>query len=1000
MLVSALQFILCHKRFAWLVAFLAVLCGGLAMYRGHYGTRIDGIFPEGSESANAMALLAESGLSNRLLIDCDFSHCSGKIDNPNRFYLAELDHAVERLSALPGVREVRFRTLPENLEDNLEALLPAIPQLLPPPEVTPELADDIARNTLKQLMMPAPGASAILRNDPFGLRNQLLLRLQALRQTTELKFDDTKPFLCSQDGTHALIVLELDFPYSDSVATRQLISQIQEILTSPQTLDAGRQTTDDEPLTSDLSPMTFHLVGAHLHTIGNEDTIRRDLAIIGILSPIFLLALFLKVFRGDWRCIWIPLIPAAATVVVAGLMTMVVNTLQLFVLGLGGSILGLAVDQGIHVYIACREENPEHRLARLAKPLALGAGTSIAVFLLLLFTRSPALQQLGVLAGGALSLSLLTSFFLLPTLLKRGVPLCATDKIRTQDTPIQTSRPRGRGVIFAPIKLPASIIVILTILATALSFVPKMTTSFRVEALDGIPEKVRLDEYDYQTAWQPAQPNLLLLRDPDGSQTPRLHVALAKYRPVSPQTFWPDESTRAENLAAWRNAPLDTWEELLDSAAVARGLPKGFFQPFFDKTRQNLTTPTAEPPGWLAQAYHQLRRNGISNFFLAEPPESPEALSACTASFDAAYLAPEALRAILTHGFGPQLSWLLGTAIVIILLLTWLTFRSVKKLLLALLPVLLTLRWLTAIFAYFDHPITLMTAIGGVLLVGLAIDYGVFAVQRLDEGSGSTIPQAMRLSALTTVFTTGILLFSDHPVLFDLGLVLSLGITLAYLIAKHIVPAVAQFTTPKTILQLLLIVGVFLLASCRTAYPARPDLDTETAYAELLEQAQTAPPTTIRAKVTAHFLWHAIPFLTVGQLDHSAHEVHLAGLATTGGAKLFEITATPNEIRDAEISPLAPKVAQRAFERIAMDLARAFLDNEPVPPESLYPDRRGVVRFTANDLQYIYAGKPLVLFRKASVKPRWAWRRQPDTPDLWLFVDPNAHLQLEVRFLE
>ena len=258
----------------------------------------------------------------------------------------------------------------------------------------------------------------------------------------------------------------------------------------------------------------------------------------------------------------------------------------------------------------------------------------------------------------------------------------------------------------------------------------------------------------------------------------------------------------------------------------------------------------------------------------------------------------------------------------------------------------------------------------------------------------------MRLSALTTVFTTGILLFSDHPVLFDLGLVLSLGITLAYLIAKHIVPAVAQFTTPKTTLKLLLIVGVFLLASCRTVYPARPDLDTETACAELLEQAQTAPPTTIRAKVTAHFLWHAIPFLTVGQLDHSAHEIHLAGLATTGGAKLFEITATPNEIRDAEISPLAPKVAQRAFERIATDLARAFLDNEPVPPESLCPDRRGVVRFTANDLQYIYAGKPLMLFHKASVKPRWAWRRQPDTPDLWLFVDPNAHLKLEVRFLE
>ena len=994
MLVSALQSILRHRRLAWLVALLAVLFGTLAMYRGHYGTRIDGVFPEGSKSANAMALLAESGLSNRLLIDCDFSRHPGKIDDPYYSRLEALDHAVARLSTLPGVREVRFRTISEDLADNLEALLPAIPQLLPPPEVTPERAEEVVRNALKQLMMPTPGATSLLRSDPFGLRNQLLLRLQEFKQTTGLKFDDTKPFLCSQDGSHALIVLELDTPYSDTRASRQLIAQIREILTSPQTLDDGRRTTDNEPLTSDLSPLTFHLVGAHLHTIGNEDTIRHDLTLIGILSPIFLLALFLKVFRGDWRCIWIPLIPAAATVVIAGLMTMVVNTLQLFVLGLGGSILGLAVDQGIHVYIACREEAPEHRLARLAKPLALGAGTSIAVFLLLFFTRSPALQQLGVLAGGALALSLLMSFFLLPTLLTRRISRHEVDQ------PCQTAQPRKPNLLLAPIKLPASVVVALTVLATALAFMPKVQTSFRVEALDGIPEKVRKDEAAYQTAWQPNQLNLLLLRDHDGSQTPRLHEALAKYHPVSPQTFWPDESTRAENLTTWRNAPLNEWETLLDSAAVARGLPKGFFHPFFDKLRQNLTTPATEPPSWLAQAYHQLRQNGISSFFLAESPENPEAISTCTEGFDAAYLAPEALRAILTHDFGRQLNWLLGAALVIILLLTWLTFRSGKKLLLALLPVLLTLRWLTAIFAYFGHPITLMTAIGGVLLVGLAIDYGVFAVQWLDEGSDSTIPQAMRLSAATTIFTTGILLFSDHPVLFDLGLVLSLGITLAYLIAKHIVPAVARFVISKNALKLLLLAGALLLAGCRTTYPTRSGLDTETARSELLKQAETAPPTTIRAKVTAHFLWHAIPFLAVGQLDHTTREIRLAGLATTGGAKLFQITATPTAVCSSEISPLAPKVARHAFERIAMDLARAFLDNEPVPPQALRPDRRGVVRFTSNGLQYTYAGKPLMLFRKASVKPRWAWRRQPTTPNLWQFVDRNVHLMLEVRFLE
>ena len=720
MLARMLQFLLRHKRRAWLVAILAVACGGLAMLRGHYGTRIDGVFPEGSESANAMALLAESGLSNRLLIDCDFSQCLEEIDAPA---LERLDELAERLAALPGVREVRFRTLPENLEDNLEALLPAAPQLLPPPEVTPEVADEVARNALKQLMMPTPGTAALLRNDPFGLRNQLLMRLQSLRQTTGLKFDDSRPFLCSPDGRHALIVLELDIPYSDSAASRELIAQINETLTSPPTSHLS-------PLTSHLSPPTFHLVGAHLHTIGNEDTIRHDLVLIGLLSPLFLLMLFLKVFHGDWRCIWIPLIPAAATVVVAGFLATVVNTLQLFVLGLGGSILGLAVDQGIHVYIACRTNEPAPRLARLAKPLALGAGTSIVAFLLLVFTRSPALRQLGLLAGGALALSLLASFFLLPTLLTRRMSRRAPDRTNDADQPCQTAQPRKSNLLLEPSKLPATIVVAVTMLVTALSFVPKVQTSFRVEALDGIPEKVREDERCYQSTWQPSQPNLILLRDPDGSQTPRLHDALVNYRPVSPQTFWPDETTRKANLAAWSNAPLDTWEELLASAAIARGLPKNFFQPFFDALREHLATPAAtEPPSWLAQAYHQLRHNGISCFFLAVPPENSEAAASCTEGFDAAYLAPEALRAILTRDFGAQLRWLMGTAIAIIVLLTWLALRSIRKLLLALLPVLLTLCWLTAIFACFGHPITLITAIGGVLLVGLAIDYGVFAVQ-------------------------------------------------------------------------------------------------------------------------------------------------------------------------------------------------------------------------------------------------------------------------------
>ena len=690
------------------------------------------------------------------------------------------------------------------------------------------------------------------------------------------------------------------------------------------------------------------------------------------------------VFRGDWRCIWIPLIPTGATIVIAGLLSTLGGPLQLFVLGLGGSILGLAVDQGIHVYIGCQESAPLQRLSRLAKPLALGAGTSIVAFFLLIFTRSPTLQQLGVLASGALALSLVAAFFLLPTLLP------ASRGKRLQPKPPKVPKLKS---------LSPKIALILVLGLTALSFLPRLTTSFRIESLDGIPEKVREDENAFAATWQPVAPNLLLLRDPNVTQTPQLQTALTDCQPLTALDFWPAEEARKKNLDAWKNAPLDEWERQLAEAAKTCGLPYEFYKPFFEGIRLGLAEPPSRPPDWFQQARQRLCHNGIMIFFLAKPDRAQDILN--HSSFDAALLTPEALRATLTRDFGSHLIWIITAATAVIILLTLVSLHSLKKVLFALLPVFLTLRWLSAGFALVGHPITLMTAIGSVLLIGLSIDYGVFAVQWLDDGSNSSIPHAMLLSAITTVFTTGILLFSKHPVLFDLGIVLSFGITLSYLIARFLVPALAHLSFRNSSALLFVLTFSVLLSGCQNIYPSRPGLTSETARSELqvLHQTQSVNTRSIQAKVTARFFWHHIPFIVVGQLNEETRELRVAGLAPTGGAKLFQITATPSEILSSKISPMAPAIARRAFERIAKDLACAFLDNLPEIPASISPDSRGIIHFAVNGLNYTFAGEPLRLYRKASQKPRWAWKRDPANPQIWLFRDPNAHLCLEVTFL-
>ena len=198
----------------------------------------------------------------------------------------------------------------------------------------------------------------------------------------------------------------------------------------------------------------------------------------------------------------------------------------------------------------------------------------------------------------------------------------------------------------------------------------------------------------------------------------------------------------------------------------------------------------------------------------------------------------------------------------------------------------------------------------------------------------------------------------------------------------------------------LLLLSGLLLTGCRSVAPARQGLTLETAYAEIRAQNPESSTQVIRAKATVHFFWKQFPFLVVGQIDHATRSLRLAGMATTGGAKLFQIAATPDEIQTAEISPLAPPMAKRAFKYIAIGLARAFLDNAPIPSRAEIQLRRnGIITFEINGLKYTYAGRPLTLRQKASRKPQWVWRQNSRRDGCWQYVDRKAHFSIDVTLL-
>ena len=169
-----------------------------------------------------------------------------------------------------------------------------------------------------------------------------------------------------------------------------------------------------------------------------------------------------------------------------------------------------------------------------------------------------------------------------------------------------------------------------------------------------------------------------------------------------------------------------------------------------------------------------------ATYLYAETPSEVSRLAGVVASIDPSFLVTgqvlvnEELRASLLPQF------LKGVVIgsVIVILLIYLNFRSVRLTLLCLLPTVLGLLWGGGLFAVTGIELDLFSVFGIVMVIGIGVDYGIHILHRFQlEGSGS-IPDflpwtgaAVALAAVTTTIGFGTLALSSYAPLGKLGIV-------------------------------------------------------------------------------------------------------------------------------------------------------------------------------------------------------------------------------------
>jgi hopanoid biosynthesis associated RND transporter like protein HpnN len=139
-----------------------------------------------------------------------------------------------------------------------------------------------------------------------------------------------------------------------------------------------------------------------------------------------------------------------------------------------------------------------------------------------------------------------------------------------------------------------------------------------------------------------------------------------------------------------------------------------------------------------------------------------------------------------------------GVTLILVILLLWITTRSLRKVLLTLLPLAVGMVWLLSLMGWFGMNFNLANFFAIPILIAIGVDGGVHFLARWQGLGGrrlfaTSTPMAVALSFTTTAIGFGGLLLAHHRGLASLGAVMVIGSMTGMLSCLLVLPAVLKF---------------------------------------------------------------------------------------------------------------------------------------------------------------------------------------------------------------
>lgn len=335
----------------------------------------------------------------------------------------------EAIGALPGVRRVRYQFLDPEDQGQVRRLfehfllgMNAEERLHIGHILSPKGIENALRRTRNRLFLSSdPDVQRRVLEDPLELGQFVTESMN--RRVGSVSLGDVYLLIASPDSTMYLIQITPDFASTDLLKGTQLMDRLRELI--PKEIEELKSRIPN--IKDKANDLNWYLTGKTAFHYESDLIFEKETLKILLFSFSMVMALLLGVYRS-FRSAIILMIPICAGIGPNyGLIYLRYDEVNPVVMGASGVLFGLGCDYGVHLWGRFREEidrglSPlravEVVYEQTGPPVLLGGLTSILAFLCLCLSDQSAMAQFGWVGASGLVLTLVSTLFLFPALVR------------------------------------------------------------------------------------------------------------------------------------------------------------------------------------------------------------------------------------------------------------------------------------------------------------------------------------------------------------------------------------------------------------------------------------------------------------------------------------------------------------------------------------------------------------------------------------------------------